>query len=316
MTLFGARFQFRGLALICSLVIASGDLPVYGQSPQQAPPGGEQQEQSLNSQQLESLVSPVALYPDSLLAQILTASTYPLQIVTAARWVQQNANLKDKERVEAAGNQGWDASIQALVAFPTVLQMMDQSLAWTSALGNVFLAQQSDVMMAVQRMRTRAQQSGQLQSSAQQEVETTTVEGQPTTLIQPADEQVIYVPNYDPTVVYGDAPETSPYPKMIEPTDAVDAGTVSFGDGVAIGAIFTAGWGWGWGCHWGAHPSLYVNNDFFAHNWNSFANRRNWSNAMRWQRQGWMQTQPAISRPCAGAANGGERHPYVSGYCR
>jgi len=297
MTWFGGRFQFRGLALICSLVIASADVPLFGQSLQQVSAAGEQQEQALNSQQLESLVSPIALYPDSLLAQILTASTYPLQLVTAARWVQQNGNLNDKERVAAAGSQGWDASIQALVAFPTVLQMMDQSLAWTSALGNVFLAQQSDVMAAVQRMRTKAQQSGQLQSNAQQQVETTTVEGQPATLIQPADTQVIYVPNYDPTVVYGDAPENSPYPKMIEPTDAVDAGTVSFSDGVAIGAIFNGGWGWGWGCHWGAHPSLYVNNDFFAHNGNNFTNRRNWGNALRWQRQGWMQSQPAVSRP-------------------
>jgi hypothetical protein len=289
--------QFRGLALICSLAIASRDAPVFGQSPQPALPAGEQQEQDLNSRELESLVSPIALYPDSLLAQILTASTYPLQIVTAARWAQLNGNLKDKARVEAAGSQGWDASIQALVAFPTVLQMMDQSLAWTSALGNVFVAQQSDVMAAVQRMRTRAQQSGQLQSNAQQQVETTTVEGQPTTLIQPADTQVIYVPNYNPAAVYGEAPENYPYPEMIEPRAVADAGTISFDNGVPIGAIFNGGWGWGWGLHWGAHPSLYVNNDFFAHNWSNFANRKNWGNGLRWQRQGWMQSQPAVSRP-------------------
>jgi hypothetical protein len=125
---------------------------------------------------LDSLVAPIALFPDSLLAQVLAASTYPLQIVTAARWVQQNSNLQGKALVEAAGNQDWDPSIQALVAFPTVLKMMDQSLDWTTALGNTFLAQQADVMAAVQRMRMKA---------SQQQVQTTTVEGEPTVMIQP-----------------------------------------------------------------------------------------------------------------------------------
>src|SRR5215470_9742642 len=173
------RTCLRELALICSITIAPGEALLYGQSPQPSQPAGNQQEQFMKPEQLESLVAPIALYPDSLLAQVLAASTYPLQIVTAQRWVQQNSNLKGKQLVEAAGRQDWDPSVQALVVFPTVLQMLDQSLDWTTALGNAFLAQQSDVMAAVQRMRMKAQQSGKLQSDAHQQVQTTTVEGQP-----------------------------------------------------------------------------------------------------------------------------------------
>lgn len=268
--------QFRGLALMCSLAITTAAAPVYGQSPQQPPTGGEQQEPGMNSQQLDSLISPIALYPDSLLAQVLAASTYPVQIVEAARWMQQNNNLKDKQLVEASGKQDWDPSVQAMLAFPTVLQMMDQSLEWTSVLGNVFLAQQSDLMAAVQRMRIKAQQSGQLQSNAQQQVETTMVEGQTITMIQPADTQVMYVPSYDPSVVYGAAPDGYPYPQIVDPNgDAVADGVISFGTGVAVGAIFNGfcGAGWGWGFNWGAHPSLYINDNFFNHNGNNFMKR-------------------------------------------
>ena len=139
------------------------------------------------------MVAPIALYPDSLLAQVLAASTYPLEIVTAGRWVKQHSNLTGKALVEAAGKQDWDPSIQALVAFPSVLQMLDQNLEWTTALGNGLLAQQGDVMSAVQRMRQKAQASGKLQSNAQQQVQTTTVEGQPSVVIQPANPEVVYV---------------------------------------------------------------------------------------------------------------------------
>src|SRR5262245_49939328 len=160
----------RELAIICSIAILPGDALIYGQSLPQGQAAGTQQTQSINPQQLDSLVSPIALYPDSLLAEVLAASTYPLQVVTANRWAKENSNLKGKALVEAAGKQDWDPSVQALVAFPTVLQMMDQSLDWTTALGNAFLAQQSDVMAAVQRMRMRAKDTGQLQSTAQQTV--------------------------------------------------------------------------------------------------------------------------------------------------
>jgi len=311
------RWYFRGLALICSMAIAPGEALLYGQSPQPSQTAGNQQAQFINPEQLESLVSPIALYPDSLLAQVLAASTYPLQIVTARRWMQQNSNLKGKELVEAAGRQDWDPSVQALVAFPTVLQMMDQSLEWTTALGNAFLAQQADVMAAVQRMRMKAQQSGKLQSNAQQQVQSTTVEGQSTIVIQPADPQVIYVPAYNPAVVYGAAPAYYPYPAIAYPTGAVvAAGAISFGLGVAVGAIFNGccggGWGWGWGCNWGRNPSLYVNNNFFTHNGNTFVNRGNWGNAYRGNgRAGWNHNPryrggvPYTNRDVANRFNGG-----------
>jgi hypothetical protein len=283
MAWLGNRFYFRELALICSIAIAPGDVLLYGQMSQPAPAAGTQQPQSINPQQLDSLVAPIALYPDPLLAQVLAASTYPLQIVEAHRWMRDNSNLQGKALVEAAGRQDWDPSIQALVAFPTVLQMLDQSLSWTTALGNAFLAQQPDVMAAVQRMRMKAQESGKLQSTPEQQVQTTTADGQPTIIIQPADPQVMYVPTYDPAMVYGAAPAYYPYPAVAYPTgDVLAAGFIGFGTGVLVGSLFNGccggGWGWGWGCNWGHHGSLYVNNNFFAHNGNTFVNRGNWGN--------------------------------------
>jgi uncharacterized membrane protein YgcG len=307
------RLYFRELALICSVAILPGDMFLYGQTPQPGQAAANQQTQFMSPGQLDSLVAPIALYPDSLMAQVLAASTYPLQIVTAERWVRQNTNLTGKALVQAAGKQDWDPSIQALVAFPTVLQMMNESLDWTTALGNAFLAQQSDVMAAVQRMRMRAQQTGKLQSSPQQQVQTTTVEGQPAIVIQPADPQVVYVPSYDPMVMFGAAPEYYPYPSMAYP---VAAGAISFGVGVAVGALFNgccgAGWGWGWGANWGAHPSLYVNNNFFTHNGNTFVNRGNWGNSYIGNgRAGWNHNPrwrgavPYANRDVANRYNGG-----------
>jgi hypothetical protein len=311
------RFLFRGLALTCAMAIAPGQSPLFGQSAAQIQSTGVQQEKFMSSGQLDSLVAPIALYPDSLVAQVLAASTYPLQIVTAERWVQQNSGLKGKELVEAAGRQDWDPSIQALVAFPTVLQMLDQSLEWTTALGNAFLAQQTDVMAAIQRMRMKAQQSGKLQSDTHQQVQTTTVEGQPAIVIQPADPEVIYVPSYEPAAVYGAAPEYYPYPAVAYPTGGVlAASAISFGVGVAVGAIFNGccggGWGWGWGANWGPHASLYVNNNFFNHNSNAFVNRGNWGNAYRGGgRAGWNHNPryrsavPYANRSVANRYNGG-----------
>jgi hypothetical protein len=285
------RWYFRLLGFICMTVIVPGDASLYAQTQANSSTGS--QGQFMTAEHLDSLLAPIALYPDSLLAQVLAASTYPLQIVTAERWVKQNSNFKEKELVQAAGKQPWDPSIQALVAFPTVLQMLDQNLDWTTALGNAFLAQQVDVMAAVQRMRAKAQDSGKLESNAQQQVQNTTVDGQPTIVVQSADPQVIYVPTYESASVYGPAPEYYPYPSMYYPTGAaVAAGVVSFGLGIAVGAIFNGccggGWGWGWGCNWGARPSLYVNNNFFAHNGNNFVNRGNWGNSYRGNgRAGW-----------------------------
>jgi hypothetical protein len=279
MAWLGDRLYFRGLAYICCIAIAPGEVTLLAQSPQQNQTASAPQGNLMNAEQLESLVAPIALYPDPLLAQVLAASTYPLEIVTADRWVKQNTNLQGKALVEAAAKQDWDPSVQALVVFPSVLQMMNQNLDWTTALGNAFLAQQADVMAAVQGMRMRAEQSGKLQSTPQQQVQTTTMNGQPTIVIQPANPQVIYVPSYDPAYVFGAAPAYYPYPYT---GGVVAASAIAFGVGVAVGAIFNGccGYGWGWGANWGGR-SIYVNNNFFNYNRNTFVNRGNWGNSYR-----------------------------------
>jgi hypothetical protein len=307
MTRLRNRWYFRALTLICSIAILPQGAIVYGQAPTPVQPAPNQQAQVMSPDQLDSLVAPIALYPDPLLAQVLAASTYPLEIVMADRFVKENSNLTGQALVAAAGKQDWDPSVQALVAFPTVLKMMNQSLDWTTALGNAFLAEQADVMSAVQRMRMRAQESGKLQSNAQQQVQTATVEGQPTIVIQQANPEVIYVPTYDPAAVFG-APAYYPYPSIAYP---VAASAISFGVGVAVGALFNGccggGWGWGWGANWGARPSLYVNNNFFIHNGNTFVNRGNWGNAYRGNAKAAWNHNPryrgAVPYPNRGVAN-------------
>ncbi len=170
---------------------------------------------SFKPEELEALVAPIALYPDSVLAQALMASTYPLEVVQAARWVKANPNVKGDAAIKAVESQPWDVSVKSLVAFPQVLEPMSDKLDWTQKLGDAFLAQEKDVMAAVQRLRAKAQQSGNLKSNEQQKViveppaqasgGTTGGGGTTQTIvrIEPANPEVIYVPSYNPTVVYG-----------------------------------------------------------------------------------------------------------------
>jgi hypothetical protein len=219
----------------------------------------------LPADQLETLVAPIALYPDPLVSQVLVASTYPLEVVEAEQWLRNNGNLKGQLLMDAARQQSWDASVQALVAFPDVLATLNQDVAWTTALGNAFLAQQSDVMAAVQRMRSRAQANGRLSSTPQQTVTTETQGGQTAIEIAPADPQVIYVPQYDPMYVWG-PPALGYYP----PLDYYGYG-FGFGPAIDLGFCFGGwggwgwgGWGWGWGPNWFGR-SLFVNFGFFNH---------------------------------------------------
>jgi hypothetical protein len=215
------------------------------------------------SEELEQLVAPIALYPDPLLAQVLMASTYPLEVVEAARWRKQNPKLKDEALETALQQQPWDASVKSLTAFPPVLTMMDEKLDWTQKLGDAFLAQQNDVMEAVQRLRAKANAEGNLESNEQQTVtveqapanvqQNVTVEGQaapPPTIItiEPANPQVVYVPTYNPTVVYGGWPYPSYPPYSYYPPGYVAATSVlSFGVGMAVGAALWGDCNWGWG---------------------------------------------------------------------
>src|SRR5438874_6406843 len=213
--------------------------------------------------QLDSLVAPIALYSDPLLAQTLAASTYPLEIIQLEQWLERNKNLKDKALADAVEKQNWDPSVQAMAAFPEVLTRLASNVSWTTDLGNAFLAQQSDVMDAVQRMRVKAQGTGNLKTRAQQKVETKTVESKSVIVIEQADPQVVYVPSYDPVVVYGSP--SYPYYPYTYPGYYPGMG-LAFGAGLALGAAW--GGGWGWGCGWG-HGDVNVNyNNKYVNNYN------------------------------------------------
>jgi len=218
---------------------------------------------SLSSDQLDDLVAPIALYPDPLLGQVLAASTYPLEVVEAQQWLQQNRALQGARLLDAARQQNWDPSVQALVAFPNVLTLLNRDIRWTTDLGNAFLAQQADVMNAVQRMRSRARANGRLDSTPEQSVTVQTQDGQSAIEIQPANPQIIYVPTYNPAYVWG-PPVLGSYPALGYPGTGFGFG---FNPGVLIGAIFSgllSFGGWGWGLNWLAH-ALFLNNLFLGH---------------------------------------------------
>jgi len=231
----------------------------------------------LSNDQLDSLVAPIALYPDPLLTQTLVASTYPLELVQLHQWLGQNKNLKDKALTEAVEKQDWDASIQAMAPFPDLVKQLAENIKWTTDLGNAFLAQQSDVMDAVQRMRAKAQEKGNLKTTKEQKVETKTVESKTVIVIEQANPEVVYVPTYNPTVVYG-APVVYAYPPIYYPPPGYYAAgmAVSFGVGMAMGAAWGGG-GWGWNTGWGGNNDVYINRN------NTFVNN---SNRQNYNRQG------------------------------
>src|SRR5262252_2063671 len=192
-----------GFALISSSpLVAQTSAPPPAQSQEMTTTTNDQQTTTLAPQELDSLVAPIALYSDQLLAQTLAASTYPLEIIQLQQWMDKNKNLTGKALADAVAKQPWDPSVQGLVEFPDVVQRMAGNVQWTSDLGNAFLAQQSDVMDAVQRMRAKAQGTGNLKTSSQQVVETkTTSSGKQVIMVEDANPDVVYVPSYDPTVV-------------------------------------------------------------------------------------------------------------------
>ena len=217
------------------------------------------QTQTLTADQLTDLVAPIALYPDGLLSQVLVASTYPLEVVEAQQWLQQNSTLRGTQLTDAAKQQSWDPSVQMLVLFPDVLNRLSQDIHWTTDLGNAFLAQQTDVMAAVQRLRSSAQANGHLKPTPQQTVSTETQDGQPAIVIQPANPDVIYVPVYDPAFVWG-PPVWGYYPSLYYP-----AFGFGWGPAINIGFCFVGwgGWGgWGWGPNWFGHY-VFIHNPFF-----------------------------------------------------
>ena len=221
-----------------------------------------------SNQELEQLVAPIALYPDALVAQILAAATYPTQIVEADRWLQQHPDLKGDALATAVDAQSWDSGVKALTQIPELLGMMDNNLSWTSSLGQAYVNGQQDVLAAVQGMRRRAQQAGNLKSTPQESV---TTQGD-TIVIEPADPQVVYVPQYDPWVVYGDP--LAFYPGWIgDPGFFFDGPGIEFGVGIGIGLFGGFGWGWHhWGTDWHGHGLTHGGHPYFSHS-REFGNR-------------------------------------------
>jgi len=209
----------------------------------------------LRTEELDQLVAPIALYPDTLLSQVLIAATYPLEVVQAERWINENKHLKGDPLKAAVDKQAWDDGVKALVATPSVLIMMSQRLDWTQKLGDAVLAQQSDVMDAIQRLRARAQANNKLVSTKQQKVIVRQEQNRQVIAIEPAVPDTVYVPYYDPGVVYGAWPYPA-YPPYYWPAPGyIGAGVIAtgiaFGAGYALGRWVSGGRFWGGSINWG-----------------------------------------------------------------
>src|SRR5215469_16673413 len=259
--------QLLAIALAFAFVLAGWPEALGAEQEQQQ--GAEQQQGSDQGQsgytpqtpeQLQQLVAPIALYPDSLVAQILAATTFPAQVVEADRWIQAHPDLKGDALAQAVDQQPWDPSVKALTAFSAVLGNMDKNLSWTSSLGDAYYNQEQDVMAAVQVMRRRAQDAGNLHSTPQQAVNT---EGSDIE-IEPVSPEIIYVPAYDPWIVYGGPivawPGWYPYPGIW-----YGGPYLSFGFGYPIGWYGGYGWGWNnWGTNWHNHYVVYNRNTYYS----------------------------------------------------
>ena len=246
-----AQASRGGVALLLSalmIMVPMGQATAFAQEvPAQGAPSASPAPvgEPMTEAQLNQLVAPIALYPDSLVAQVLAASTYPTQVVEADRWLQSQGNAPASQIAAGADAHTWDASVKALCAFPSVLAQMDKNIQWTTDLGNAYYNQPQDVMDAVQGMRHKAQGAGNLRSTPQQVV----AEQNDAITIAPANPEVVYVPAYDPWAVWG-------YPVAMYPgfywgaPPGIFWGGMAVGFGLGIGIGLWGGWGWGWG-HWG-----------------------------------------------------------------
>jgi Protein of unknown function (DUF3300) len=264
--------SFGGLLLLvllqsgCATQPAEADpLPAATSAPAPGPAPKANQGVLLDAprspEQLDQLVAPIALYPDELVAQVLAAATYPAEVVEAQRWMQSHSDLKGDSLAKAVDTQPWDSSVKALAQFPTELAMMDKNLSWTSALGEAYMNDSQAVMNAVQEMRVKAQRAGNLKSTPQENV---TTEGQ-TVVIEPAQPDVVYVPEYDPWLVYGEPLAFYPgwvgYPGLF-----IGGPGIEFGFGIGIGVFGGFGWGWHhWGADWHGHGIWHDHHPFVSH---------------------------------------------------
>lgn len=263
------QFSLSAATTALALTLATGGMLVGGSLSQPAFAQTNVQSATQTLPQLESLVSSIALYPDSLLSQMLMASTYPLEVAEAANWLRNNPHLKGDALQNALKPQTWDNSVKSLVSFPDALNLMGNQLSWTQSLGDAYLSQPKDLMQAVQALRAKARQAGNLKSNQQVAVSS---DAQSNIIIVPANPQVVYVPTYNPMMVYGGWPYPAypPYP-VYNP----GWGLMSFGIGMAVGAALWSTPRWGSG-------SISINNNTF----NNFNNRFNSASNLRSDRLG------------------------------
>jgi hypothetical protein len=260
-----ARDAQKVLAVVLSFVLVLSSTQIlYGQTP---PPaltndvGASTEAAPMSAGQLQALVAPIALYPDALVAQILAGSTFPDQIAIANYWLSQNKSLTGSALMQEVDKQTWDPSVKALTQFSSVLENLSKNLTWTSSLGEAYHNQQSEVMSAIQTLRAQAKSAGNLKSSSQIKVVQQSSE---TIVIQPANPQLVYVPQYNPAVIYG-------YPYVVPgytTGDLVAASVLSFGAGIAVGAMMSGGCcGWGyssWNCGWHGTAVVYHGGAYYG----------------------------------------------------
>ena len=276
--MFTKQFFVRPLAW-AMIVLLAAPPAVLTQQPAAPPAASTQQPAApptFKQEELDQILAPIALYPDSLIAQILMASTFPLEVVQAERFAKQNASLKGEALTKALESQSWDPSVKSLVNFPQVLTMMNEKLDWTQKLGDAFLAQQKPVMDTIQSLRAKAQAAGNLKTTKEQ----TVIVEEKIIKIEPANPQVIYVPTYNPTVVYGAWPYPAYPPYYYYPPGYVATTTAfAFASGVALGAA----WGYAWGNTNYNGGNVNINNSQNI-NINNNINRQNYSNQTVQQR--------------------------------
>ncbi len=259
------RVAKNSLSMTLSIILAvtsSQTLPAYqssGESP--AATGNPTEPAPLDANQLQALVAPIALYPDSLVAQVLSAATFPDQVAVAEYWLQENQQLTGQNLMQAVDKQTWDPSVKALTQFPSVLDNMSKNLTWTSSLGEAYHNQQADVMTAIQTLRAQAKAAGNLKSTPQ----ITVVQQAPQTIvIQPANPQVVYVPVYNPAVIYG-TPYVVP---AYSAGDVAAAAVIGFGVGIAVGAMMSSSccaWGYSsWNCGWHGTAVVYHGGAYYG----------------------------------------------------
>jgi len=261
--------KMLSVALALGLIVFSSQILNGAQTPDAttaADSGSPTGSAPQTASELQALVAPIALYPDSLVAQILTASTFPDEVAIANYWIGQNKSLTGSALMQAVDKQSWDPSVKALTEFPSVLENMANNLTWTSSLGEAYHNQQADVMTAIQTLRAEAKAKGNLKTTSQIKV----VQQSPQVIvIQPANPQIVYVPQYNPALIYG-----TPYvvPGYVAPTytagDVAAAGIIGFGAGIAVGAMMSGGccsWGYSsWNCGWHGTAVVYHGGGYYG----------------------------------------------------